>query len=309
MNLRQLEILAAVVRTHSTIAAGQDLGMSQPAVSNAIKSAEASLGFLLFERVNNRLIPTPEAHVLLAEAEPMFLMRDAVMQTAADLKAGRKGRIRIAATVELSQTLMPQVLSRFLKHHQGVEVSLETQRLDTVMNYVETGISDIGFAMEPYPRPTLEHVPLSMLNMVCAFPRDSELGKLRFVTPMDITRKTIIKAGTSSRISKLVEEAFIKSRAPYNPGIDVRFMNVAGYCVEQGLGVAVMDELTASSFRHGRLKTLPFEPRIQISLAAVSASGRPRQRLVRMLVQYAAEEIQQRLKAFSGEAETLAERP
>lgn len=76
--------------------------MSQPAVSNAIKNTEASLGFLLFERVNKRLIPTQEAQILLSEAEPLFLMQEKVNQTAVHLKNGRKGRMRIVATSELS---------------------------------------------------------------------------------------------------------------------------------------------------------------------------------------------------------------
>jgi DNA-binding transcriptional LysR family regulator len=299
VNLRQLEILAAVIRTHSTIAAAQDLGMSQPAVSNSIKSAEASLGFLLFERVSNRLVPTPEAQVLLAEAESLFMMRDAVMQTAAYLKAGRKGRIRVAATAELSESLMPQVISRFLKNHLGVEVALETHRLDTVLNYVETGVSDIGFAMEPYPRPTLEQNPLATLNMVCAFPCDSALEELQFVTPLDIGGMTMMKAGSGSRVSKLVEEAFQKSRVAYNPGIDVRFMNVALYCVEQGVGVAIIDELTASCRPHGAMLIRPFRPRLQINLAAISSAARPQQRLVKLLVKYAREEVAQRLKQVS----------
>src|ERR1700738_1654762 len=75
MNLRQFEILRAVMRTRSTVAAAQNLGMSQPAVSNAIKHAESALGFLLFDRVNKRMIPTQEAQILLAEAEPLFLMQ------------------------------------------------------------------------------------------------------------------------------------------------------------------------------------------------------------------------------------------
>lgn len=273
--------------------------MSQPAVSNSIKSAETSLGFLLFERVNNRLVPTPEAQVLLSEAEPLFMMRDTVMQTAAYLKAGRKGRIRVAATAELSESLIPQVIARFLKNHLGVEVSLETHRLDTVLNYVETGVSDIGFAMEPYPRPTLDQIPLSTLDMVCAFSHDSELGKLQFVTPTDIDGMTMMKCGSGSRVNKLVEEAFQKSRVAYNPGIDVRFMNVARYCVEQGIGVAIIDELTASCRQHGTMRFLPFKPHVQIALAAVSSAARPQQRLVKLLIKYAREEIAQRLKQVS----------
>lgn len=296
MNLRQLEILRAVIRTRSTVAAAQDLGMSQPAVSNAIKNAESSLGFLLFDRVNKRLIPTQEALILLAEAEPLFLMQDMVNQTANHLRNGRKGRMRIVATSELSESLLPQVVARFIHGHAGVDVSLETQRLDNLLEYVETGIADIGFAMEPHPRQTLEYLPLATLDMVCACHTDSPLRDLQFATPTDLAGFPLINARTSSRISSLVEDAFRRSKAPYSPSLDVRFMNVAGHFVEEKLGVAIMDELTASSRRYSSLKSIPFKPRVQVAVSAIVSSERPQQNLTRSIIQHAREEIRKRLR-------------
>ncbi len=295
MNLRQLEVLRSVMRTRSTIAAAQDLGMSQPAVSNAIKSAEASLGFLLFDRVNKRLIPTQEAHILLAEAEPLFLMQAVVNQTAMDLRSGHKGRMRIAATSELSESLLPQVVAHFSKTHTGIDISLETQRLDNLLEYVETGIADIGFAMEPHPRPTLEYLPLATLDMVCACHIESPLSNLPFVTPTDLRDLPLINARTSSRISGLVEAAFRSDKVSYNPTIDVRFMNVAGHFVEEKLGATIMDELTASSRRYTALKSVPFKPLTQVTVSAIVSSSRPQQRLTKSLVSTARNEIQRRL--------------
>lgn len=295
MNLRQLEILRAVMRSRSTVGAARDLGMSQPAVSNAIKNAESVLGFLLFDRVNKRLIPTQEAQILLAEAEPLFLMQDLISQTAADLRAGRKGRMRIAATSELSESLLPQVIARFSRAHNGVEISLETLRLDNLLEYVETGIVDIGFAMEPHPRPNLKYLPLAQLDMVCACHADSPLTQLSFVTPTDLRDTPLINARTSSRISNLVQEAFRRSAVDYAPAIDVRFMNVAGHFVEEGLGVTIMDELTASSKRYSRLKSVPFKPNTQITVSAIVAADRLQQRLMQALVKHAREEIATRI--------------
>jgi len=48
MTLRQLEILRALIRHRTTVAAAQDLGLSQPAISNALKTMEAQAGFALF---------------------------------------------------------------------------------------------------------------------------------------------------------------------------------------------------------------------------------------------------------------------
>lgn len=295
MNLRQLEILRSVVRTRSTVAAAQDLGMSQPAVSNAIKSAEISLGFLLFDRVNKRLNPTQEAIILLAEAEPLFLMRDVVNQTAKHLRTGHKGRMRIVATSELSESLLPGVIAKFVQGHEGLHVSLETQRLDNVLEYVETGVADVGFAIEPYPRHTLDYLPLATLDMVCACHVDSPLCDLPFVTPSHLEGESLINARTSSNIGNKIEDVFKRSKAAYSPTIDVRFMNVAGLFVEEKLGVAIIDELTASSQRYRALRSVPFKPRIKVVVNAIVSSSKPQQRLTRTLLDHAREVIRTRL--------------
>jgi DNA-binding transcriptional LysR family regulator len=69
MNLRQLEILRAVICHRTTVAAADELALSQPAVSNALKTMEAQA-----ERVNNRLFPTAEAMALHKESEAIFAL-------------------------------------------------------------------------------------------------------------------------------------------------------------------------------------------------------------------------------------------
>ncbi len=299
MNLRQLEILRGVVRTGSTVGAANILNMSQPAVSNAIKSAELSLGFRLFDRVNKRLIPTREALMLLDQAEPMFLVRDLVEQTAQQLRDGRTGRINVVATAEPSESLLPQTLTQFLKTRPKVAVTLETLRLDNVMEYVESGIADIGFAMEPHPRPTLEYLPLAALDIVCLCPDDSPLCERPYVTPQDLRHVPLINASTRSRLYNMVSEAFRRTSVPYSPVINVRFMNLAALFVQEGMGVAILDELTASSKRFHGVRSVPFRPRLQVKLNAVVAGDRPMQRLTKGLIEHVREEIQRLLPGRS----------
>jgi DNA-binding transcriptional LysR family regulator len=189
------------------------------------------------------------------------------------------------------------VVARFCRDHGGVEISLETQRLDNLLEYVETGIVDIGFAMEPHPRQTLTYLPLAQLDMVCACPADSPLAQLSFVSPTDLRGTPLINARTSSRISSLIQEAFRRSTIEYAPAIDVRFMNVAGHFAEEGLGVTIMDELTASSKRYSRLRSVPFKPKTEVTVSAIVPSDRMQSRLAQALVKHAREEIAARLAA------------
>ena len=107
MNLRQLEVFRAVMVAGSTVDAASMLYVSQPAVSNAIVQLENRLGFKLFERIKGRLHPTAEAKVLLAESERVFTDFNRVHNLAQELRDGKAGALRIAASPSIGQTIMP----------------------------------------------------------------------------------------------------------------------------------------------------------------------------------------------------------
>jgi len=292
ISLRQLEVLRAVMRFRTTLGAARELGMSQPGVSNAIKHMESHLGFQLFDRIRNRLEPTEDARILTDTAEPLFLMHRVIRQKADDLKAGRAGRVRLLATSELSDALLPAVIARFVPRHPEVKVSLEVLTLDQVLEGIELGIGDLGFAMEPYPRPTVQCEPLVSLDMVCACLPDSPLAALPVVTPKDMRGLPLIVAPpTGSRINSLIAAAFANVAEPFHPNVEVRFMNVAARLVQHGLGVAIVDRLTAASVGGSSIRACSFSPHILVAAYYILATGKPASRLAGTFIGYAQDEI------------------
>jgi len=78
----------------------------------------------------------------------------------------------------------------------GVEISLETLTLDNLLEYVEIGIVDVGFAMEPHPTPE-SGIPAAGANSTWSAPchADSPLSRqLSFVTPTDLRDVALINA-------------------------------------------------------------------------------------------------------------------
>ncbi len=279
MNLRQLEIFRAVMRCRTTVGAAEELGMSQSAVSNAIRHMEDQLGLALFERISNRLVPTDEARLLLEEAEPLFLHQRAVAERAADLKAGRAGRIRVVATAELSESLLPSVIPRFLEGRPGVHVSLDTRPLTGVLEAVETGLAEIGVAMEADGRHGLELSPLADLAAVVVCQEGDPLAALACVTPRDLAAGRLVAPRPDNHIGLLIAEAFRREAVPFAPAVDARFLNVAARLVQEGGGASVLDEITASASRFAGLVVRPFQPEIRLRLEAVLPRGRALSRL------------------------------
>ncbi|MBP2151011.1 LysR family transcriptional regulator [Xanthobacter flavus] len=300
MNLRQLEVFRAVMRCRTTVGAAEELGMSQSAVSNAIRHMEDRLGFALFERISNRLVPTDEARLLLEEAEPLFLHQRAVAERAADLKAGRAGRIRLVATAELSETLLPLVIPRFLVGRPGVHVSLDTRPLVSVLEAVETGLADIGVAMEADSRHGLEVKPVAELAAVAICRADDPLAALTVVTPTDLAQGPLVAPRPDNRIGLLIAEAFRRAGVPYQPAIDVRFLNVAARLVQEGCGATILDEITASASRFDALVVRPFQPDIRLRLQAVLPRGRALSRLAQDFLAVLETETRSRLAGLTG---------
>lgn len=291
INLRQLEVLRAVMRYRTTTGAATELGMSQPAVSNAIRLAEAKLGFPLFDRISNRLIPTSEAKMLFDDAEPLFLVHQAIQQKAWDLRTGRAGVIRVFSTAELSEWLVPKTLARFAVDHPKVKIHLETMRVDAMLESLDSGMADVGLSMMPPTRPGLINEPLGELRIVCAAPPGDPLEKCDVVTPSALRGRRLIGAPARSPLGLLVERVFEADGDYFVPDIEVRFSNVACRLVAEGLGVSLTDEFSALTQPPGSVVIRPFSSDMPISLCALLPKDRPRQRLTESFVAHAREVV------------------
>src|SRR5207237_19728 len=146
MNLRQLEILRAVIGHRTTVAAAEELALSQPAISNALKAMEAQAGFTLFERVNNRLFPTPEAMTLYEESEAIFALHARLENRVRDLREQKTGHLSIVATPPLAYSIIPPTLSGVLRRRPQTRVFFDVRSSTGVNAAVPGSVGELGFA-------------------------------------------------------------------------------------------------------------------------------------------------------------------
>lgn len=285
INLRQLEVLRAVMRYRTTIGAAEELGMSQPAVSNAIKLAEAKVGVALFDRISNRLQPTADARALLTDAEPLFRVHEAIQRKAWDLRTGRAGVLRLASTAELSQFLVPRVMKHFIAEHPDVRVALETVRMDELLEIVESGSADLGIAMRPPARPSLVREVLAQAQIVCICPPGEPLAQQVTIAPQDLRGRSIIGPSPGTPLGMLIDAAFERAGEVYNPDIEARFSNVASALVDEGIGVALVDELTARNRPQATYSVHPLTPQVTLDVCGLVLHERPVPRMAQAFLQ------------------------
>lgn len=275
MNLRQIELLRAVVRCETTVRAAQELGLSQPAVSNAIKHLESQVGFPLFERVNNRLFPTAEARTLYKDSDPIFALHAAFEAKVQDLKENRAGHIRIIATPPLGYGVIPTALRNFLAKRPKVRVSFDVRRFEHVVESVENGTAELGFVMGLGDDRGLDAETFFTGEMVCVMRPDHPLAARDGITPQDLRDTAFIALEQGTRMGTIVRSAFAQAGEPFRFSVEVRYCNTACVLAESGVGVAVVDPLSPVFSGHYNLAIRSFTPASRITASAIRSRKRP----------------------------------
>jgi DNA-binding transcriptional LysR family regulator len=273
--IRQLEAFHAVLQTGSATRAAELLRISQPSVSKLLQDLEAETGVFLFERVRKRLFPTPEGRRLGKEVEDLFLKLSRIEHLANEMRAKGVGELRIAALPALGLNLIPRVLAPFRRDRPEIRAVLSVTPSQRVVEMVASGEADVGFAYPvPGTPPTLVRHPLAVLPAVAALPAGHRLARLKVLSPDDFDGESFVALGREDRSRDNMDIVFDK--APLGPAVAVEtaFAAVACELVAAGVGVALVDPVTASFYRD-RLTFRPVAPNFSFDFGALTLVGQP----------------------------------
>lgn len=280
MNLRQLEILRAVIQHRTTVGAARALHLSQPAVSNAIRQMEAQAGFALFERVNNRLFPTREARVLHEDAAAIFTLHAGLESRLRDLRESKAGHLRIVATPPLGHSAVPAALRAFLARRPQVRVFFDVRRFEGVTESLDAGLADLGFMLGLDATAGLARETLFGGEMACVMPPAHPLAALDSVSPADLAAHRFIALERGTRMGEAVRASFRAADCPFEFAVEVRYCNTACVLAGAGVGVAVVDPFSAGDAAGRSLAVRRFIPRTPVDACAAWSATRPLSRLV-----------------------------
>lgn len=245
-NLRQIEVFRAIMLTGSISRAATLLNVSQPAVSRLLSYTEQRLGLLLFERIKGRLYPTPEAKRLLQEVNAVYQGVQRVNEVAEDLIEHRMGHLRVVCSPSLGQGLMPQAIARFTRKLPEARVSLFTLTPQLLVQALLTQQADLGVVFLAESHPNLHSTLVYGNKLVAALPANHPLTARNTLSLEDLAGESFIGYSADVPIGQLVRQLFADAGLNVRPKVEVQQVHVACALVQAGVGVALIDELTAS---------------------------------------------------------------
>jgi LysR family transcriptional regulator for metE and metH len=143
LEVRDLRLVVAVAELGTLTRAGQQLHLTQSALSHQLADLEARLGTPLFQRIGRRMVPTIAGERLARRGhETLEQLRD-VERELADTIAEREGLLRLATECYTCYHWLPGVLRAYREQHPRVEVRIVAEATARPVRALLAGTLDL----------------------------------------------------------------------------------------------------------------------------------------------------------------------
>ncbi|MGO1076484.1 LysR substrate-binding domain-containing protein [Inquilinus sp. CA228] len=281
MNIRQIETFAAVMKAGTASRAAELLGVTQPAVSRSLAELERVVGFALFARIRNRLVPTPEARLLYRDVEAAFLGIDTIRASAARIRDRGSGEIRVASLSALSLSLVPKAIRIFRDTHPSVRVTLHVLLSREVRDLIASGEFDIGLAADEIDTTGISHQLFLSRDALCALPVGHPLAAREVITPADIHGEALVAYVPEDRGRQQLDRVLEAAGSVPRVAVETIYASTVYALVAEGVGIGFVNPYSVAGLDRSRIVLRPFEPAIHIKSLLILPADRPKSQLVR----------------------------
>lgn len=257
----------------TTIAAAEMLNLSQPSISSTLSNLEHQLGFDLFEREKGRLVPTAEAHDFHTAALQTLDSLDRATDIAREIRDGRLGHLTIASYPGIAMRFLPQVLSEFLPSRPGVRVKLQSRSSRIVREMFPVNWFDIGISELPVDNMVVDVDALSFECVAVLHP-DHPLAGEAVLTPELLGGHPFIALFREHTTYRQLAEVFANAQKEWRVVLEAEYFETAHAAAVAGIGVALLDPLTARLNADADLVIRPFRPIIHYDIGILTPKGR-----------------------------------
>jgi len=260
MTLSQLEIFSLVAELRGFTLAAHRLGVSQSAVSHAMKSLEQELGVELLRRHQTQVELTDIGEQLLQRARAMLGLANTLRQEAADARGMKTGTLRIGSFGPTSSIkLLPNILQHYRDAHPGIEVHIDEGPDRQVLQWLEERRIDIGFVVLPEER--FDTFALVEDQMVALLPASHPLAERPALSLGDLCNDPFVltEAGSAELVSRLFSAARLQPNIRYRCAQLLSTLDVVG----RGDAITIVAEGSLPGDVTTRYVKKPLAPAVQ----------------------------------------------
>lgn len=254
LEIRQLQYFMAVCEEMHFTKAAENIGVSQPTLSQQIRALEDELHMPLFDRIGKKIALTEAGQMLLIHATAMMDALQNVKDSIADLRHMHGGKIRVGIMPSDLDYRITQLVVDFHREFPKVKLMIIAS-IDILRQVLESEV-DIGVGINVPPTDRVVSIPLCTEEYVLTV---SVKHPLAHRTSVDINElrdlpMIIFPEGFFGR--ELVEDAVQKHGFRLHSILETSSATSIINLVREGLGATVQSYPLIKQMNDPALKTL-----------------------------------------------------
>ena len=239
MTLRHMIIFRTVCESdyNSTKAADQ-LHMTQPAISLAIKELEQYYGVRLFDRIGRRLKITDSGKLFLQYAIHITDLFDDMETGLRDWDS--KGILRVGASITIGSQFMPGYVKAYSEICPGIDVRVVVEQSDTLEHKILTNALDFALieGIPRDPRIVAEAYMQDQLSVLCSADKGWKQGQT--ISRQEFKKQRLLLREKGSGTRDVFDRVTAQAGIHITPAWEAMSTSTLINAAITGLGIAVL---------------------------------------------------------------------
>lgn len=285
LNLTHLATFSQVIAHGSFSAAADDLGLTQPAVSQHIRQLEERLKLRLIERVGKRLKPTSAGLTLLEHISRLDAVVEDALLALSSHAQGVVGQVAIGTGATACIHLLPPMLQALRRTFPALEVRVTTGNTESILKGVEENRLDLGLVTLPAAGRSLAITPLLQEDLVAIFcAHEQQVPNV--IEPKTLMNFPFVAFDAASSSHLLHNEWFSQAGLRVKPIMELGSIEAIKEMVAAGLGYGIVPRMAVSGAHHGHgLQIRTLTPPLRRTLSVALRQDKPLSRALRQVVE------------------------
>lgn len=234
-DLNLLKVFYAVAEQESVSKASQKLHISQPAVSQNIKTLESEIGFSLFVRTNKGVKLTNEGMEIYNYCKAIFRQVDLLNQTLQDLSTLEAGILNIGASDTICKYYLIDILKEFEELYPKIRYRVTNCTTNESLKLLKAHDVDVAFVHTPIPNDNFNYQNCLELNdvFVCSYNFDD--SKIKHLS--DLTKYRTLLLEESSHSRRVLDNNLLKYNIKLKPKFELASLDLLIEFCKKNMGI------------------------------------------------------------------------
>lgn len=252
MELTPLRYFVAIAAERHMTRASQRLGVTQPALSAALKRLESEVGAELFHRTAKGVELTGAGRVFHEHAEDVLRRAEDSIKAVRQLAGLESGSIAVGGGATATGYLLPAVVGQFRKQHEGIRFSVREAASRTVGEAVLSGALDLGIVTLPIEIPGVaDLMQVASLDdeLLLIVPPGHRLFGRKSFRWSDLQHEHFIGFEAGTAVRGVIDEAVSAAGVQLDVVMELRSIEAIKQMVRAGIGVGLVSRYALPTLR------------------------------------------------------------